>query len=94
MIAELKAMNIQTVEQLAELPDTYTQKIMGGIELRKRAQEYMEATSGHDAKLQALEVQNAELMARLAALEGQMNNKPKKAKKDDPPPAEAPSFLG
>ena len=41
LIAELKSSHIHTVEQLADLPDSGVQRIMGGIELRRRAGEWL-----------------------------------------------------
>lgn len=36
-VAELQAMNFQTVEQLADAPDNLITKVMGGLELKERA---------------------------------------------------------
>ena len=46
---EFRAMKIFTVEQLAGLPDITLQKIMGGYDLRKKAQLFIE--SGKDAEI-------------------------------------------
>jgi hypothetical protein len=46
LCAELKAMNISTVEQLASLDDGKAQKIMGSHDLRRRAQAFLEASKG------------------------------------------------
>lgn len=76
LIAELKSMHIHTVEQLADLPDSATQKIMGGIELRRRAGEYL-AT----AKAGAADAEKEQMKAELEALKAQMAEltKPKPA---------------
>ena len=46
LCAELKAMNISTVDQLAELDDSKAQKIMGSHELRRKAQLFLSAAKG------------------------------------------------
>lgn len=57
-VAELKAMNVHTVEQLAELPDNLAQRIMGSHDLRRRAATFLEAANGEAA--------NTKLAAELA----------------------------
>ena len=42
-VAELKAINVHTLEALAELPDTAKQRMMGAGDLQKKAQAYMQA---------------------------------------------------
>jgi hypothetical protein len=49
LCAELKAMNISTVEQLASLDDGKAQKIMGSHDLRRRAQAFLDAAQGEAA---------------------------------------------
>ena len=70
LTAELKAMHIHTVEQLAQLPDITLQKIMGGFELRKTAQEWLsKSTSEADiAEKQALKDQLAQLQEQFAQM--------------------------
>jgi hypothetical protein len=46
LCAELKAMNVTTVEQLAGLDDGKAQKIMGSFDLRRRAQAFLDAAKG------------------------------------------------
>lgn len=77
LVAELNALNIKTVEQLANIPDNTKQRIMGGHELSRRAATWIEATTGADAKIEQMAGENAamrqqmeELQARLAAMEG------------------------
>lgn len=82
LIAELKYLNIQTVEQLASVSDGGLQSFMGGFELRKRAQEWLESTTGTDAQLATLAEENAKLKARLDALEVARSE-----------PAQTPQFL-
>lgn len=69
LVAELKAMNVHTVEQLATLPDVAKQRVMGGFELCKRAAEWIDSTTGTDAKVAKLAQENEQLLARLTALE-------------------------
>lgn len=73
---DLKYMKIHTVEQLAVTPDVNLQGIMGGMGLKTKAKEWMESSSGSDARLKELEDTNAALMARLEALES--GEKPKR----------------
>ena len=55
MVASLKAINISTVEQLAELSDSNASQIMGNHDLRRRAKAFLEAAAGEavHAKLEA-----------------------------------------
>ena len=73
LVAELNAMNIRTVEQLAGMADGHKQKIMGGFELSRRAAEWIDQTQGTDAKVAQMATENEQLKARLAALEQLMN---------------------
>jgi hypothetical protein len=106
-IAQLKAMNINTVEQLAELPDVYVQRIMGGFELQRRALDWVGNNAGIDTKVseaidesaQELKKENAELKARVDSMEQVMSHlaEPSKSRRRSPVPAEpaieAPAFL-
>lgn len=90
LTAELKAMHIHTVEQLAELPDSAVQKIMGGIELRKQASDWLSKTTAKaaDEEKQALKDQLAQLQEQVARmLTAQQLPAP------TVPAAEPPSFL-
>jgi len=49
LCAELKAMNVSTVEQLAALDDGKAQKIMGSYDLRRKAQAFLDAAQGEAA---------------------------------------------
>lgn len=70
LVAELKAMHIMTVEQLANLPDGPMHGIMGGYELRAKAQEWLNTTAGEadKAEKEALKKQLADLQAQMATL--------------------------
>ena len=75
VVAELKAMNVHTVEQLADMPDQLAQKIMGSHSLRARAKVFLEAAAGEavnskmamelekrDSEIDLLKKQMAELI--------------------------------
>jgi hypothetical protein len=63
--AEFKALNIFTVEQLANLSDALIGKFMGGGAMRLKAQTFL-ATAKDTAEAQRLATENAELNGRLA----------------------------
>lgn len=78
MVAELKAQNITTVEQLAEMADTTAQNIMGNHDLRRRAKNFIEASKGEavnnklteelnkrDDEINLLKTQMAQLVAAM-----------------------------
>ena len=64
LTAELKAMHIHTVEQLAELPDGNLQRLMGGYELRKQAQDWLAKMASN-----AVDAEKEEMRNRLEELE-------------------------
>ncbi len=70
LIAELKASHVHTVEQLADLPDSAVQKLMGGIELRRRAGEYLATAKAGaaDAEKEAMKAELEQLKAQMAEL--------------------------
>ncbi len=81
-IKELQGMNILTLEHLAEIPDTVTQRMMGMVELRKKAKSYLDAAkdsavvtrleselASRDLDLAAKQKQIDDLCKRLEALE-------------------------
>lgn len=72
LLAELKALNIHTVEQLSTLPDSAMYNMMGGHELRKRAAEWLDQTTGTDAKVAKMSKENDDLKAQMAAMQDQM----------------------
>lgn len=70
-VAELKAMNITTVEQIAELPDAFTSKFVGLVTYRNQAKAYLAAaTDSALAQRQAVELEARE--ARIAQLDAQV----------------------
>jgi hypothetical protein len=81
LIAELRSMNIHTVEQLAGIPDSAVQKIMGGNELRSKAQTYLDKTSGTDAVLAKMQKENEDLKLRLDNLTTMFSTKEQNEKK-------------
>lgn len=77
-VEELRYFKIFTVEQLAEIPDTTAQQIPGVTKLKQQAaahvmiareqaplQKLNEELQSRDAKIEALEAQVAELLARM-----------------------------
>ena len=75
MVAEFKAVNIRTVEQLAELSDSNAQKFMGSNMWRQKAHAFLEAAAGEaennkmaaelekrDVEIQALKTQMEQLL--------------------------------
>ena len=86
MVAELKAMNIRTVEELAALDDGRAQKIMGSHDLRRRAQVFIEAAKGEATnnkivvELEKRDEEIAELKRQMAELlKAQVKTQPKAA---------------
>lgn len=72
LVAELKAMQIFTVEQLAELSDSLAQRIMGSHELRRRAQVFLDSAKGEavNTKMASeLEKRDVEINALKSQLE-------------------------
>jgi hypothetical protein len=91
MVASLKAMNVHTVEQLAEMSDQYAQQIMGNHDLRRKAKLFLDAAAGEavNNKLQSeldkrdIEInQLKEQMAQLLAGQQQAKSAPKAATKE------------
>ena len=83
LCAELKAMNVITVEQLAALDDSKAQRIMGSYDLRRKAQLFLDAAKGEaDNNKIAAELQKRD--DEIALLKNQMaqllNNAAGKAK--------------
>jgi len=80
MVAELKAMNVTTVEQLADMADTTAQNIMGNHDLRRRAKLFIDAAKGEavnnklteeltkrDDEINLLKTQMAQLITSMQA---------------------------
>lgn len=73
MIAELKALEIHTVEQLSELSDLAIQRVgMGGRALRDRAKAYMDDAVAV-ALQQQTDAENAKLRSEMEAMKMQNN---------------------
>jgi len=76
MVATLKAMNVYSVEQLAEMSDGDAQSIMGNFALRQRAKVFLEAAKGEavNAKMEAqLEKRDEEINALKAQMQELIN---------------------
>ena len=84
-VAEFKALNIYTVEQLATLPDSSSRNIMGFHEVRTKAEAFLRSgeitarakeleriKSENEAMIERQRAENEELRSRLAALEAQI----------------------
>lgn len=63
-VAEMGALNIYTVEQLAEVPDTLAQRIMGSHELRRQAKSFLDSNSA-ESKLVSENEANKKRIAEL-----------------------------
>lgn len=81
-VAEMKAMNIQSVEQLANLSDGGLEKIgMGARALQKRAQDFLKPAGENEKSLRE---ENAELKQRMAEMEAKLEqaiNQPKRTRR-------------
>lgn len=71
-VAELKALNVYTVEQLATMEDSHAHKIMGFNELRIRAQAFLNTAAG-DAENTKLAAELEKRDVEIKALREQMN---------------------
>ena len=86
--AEFKALNIFTIDQFAQLADIAGNKIMGFNDLREKARTFIAASQDSeifdkiraetDKKLQAQDVEMAELRAMIAELTAKKSGRPKK----------------
>jgi hypothetical protein len=74
-VEELRYLNIRTVEQLANVADSNTGGFMGMNLLKRRAQEYLDASStqAHAEEMQALKDQNRQLAEQLAAMQAKID---------------------
>jgi hypothetical protein len=71
-VRELKALNVPTLEHLANLHDGAIQKIgMGGMELKRKAEAYLKAAGDH-AATSRLAAENESLKADIAAMKSQI----------------------
>jgi hypothetical protein len=84
-VAELRAMNVFTVDQLANVPDSLAQKMMGNFALRQKAKDFLDAARDSAgatklaAELAERDVQIAAMQAQLASLTKAMATPPKPA---------------
>ena len=86
--AEFKALNIFTIDQFAQLSDIAGNKIMGFNDLRDKARAFIAAAQDSqmfdkiraetEKKLQAQDVEMAELRAMIAELTAKKAGRPKK----------------
>lgn len=86
--AEFKALNIFTIDQFAQLADIAGNKIMGFNDLREKARAFIAASQDSqmfdkiraetNKKLQAQDVEMAELRAMIAELTAKKSGRPKK----------------
>lgn len=81
-VEELAHFGIKTVEQLAQMADSNTQKFMGLVRLKQRAIEYIDATKS-DAPFQKIRAENEKLRNELEAMKDQIAqlSKPKRGAK-------------
>lgn len=70
-VMELRHFHVHTVEQLARLADGHVQKMMGAMELRQRARDWLAAAEGAEP-LAAARAEIAKRDAEAAALREQM----------------------
>jgi hypothetical protein len=71
-VAELKAMRIRTVEELADLSDEVTGRYRGLVELKQRARAHLEAAKS-GASAQKLVTENEALKGQMLAMQAQMS---------------------
>lgn len=72
MAATLRAMGLRTLQQFAACPDTSIQGLMGGFELRAKAQNSLKAAESN-APFEELSAENASLKKEMAEMKEQMN---------------------
>ena len=86
VISTLNAANVFNVEGLAALSDAHCEKI-GNLAFiyRDKALEWLEKAQGNDAKVEALETQNAALAEQLAAMQEQINKMTAPKRRGRPP---------
>ena len=84
-VAEFKAVNCQTAEQLVTMPDNVSQKFMGHHQLKARVQSFLDAAAGAapalklQAELEKRDEQIAQLQTQVAAMLAQQTNGKKAA---------------
>jgi nucleotidyltransferase/DNA polymerase involved in DNA repair len=96
-VAELKHLNIRSIEQLVNLSDGNSTAIMGIAALKRNAKAYLEAADQQKAaneiqaskeKVELLEQQNARMASRLEALEELLGSRNEEPKRRGRPPKE------
>lgn len=83
-VEELAFLNVKTVEQLANMPDSNAQQIMGFFGLKEQAKNWLEKANGIEALQQKLADRDnliQELSERLSALEAKSAPKKKVTRK-------------
>ena len=95
MIAELKYRNIFTVEQLATLPDSGKQTIMGGHELSQKAADWIASTAANaaDEEKEVLKKRLADMEVMIAKLAGGEPKQSRKKHVEVEAPDSLPSFM-
>ena len=91
-VEEFKYFHITTVQELVSVNDTNAKNIRGFYALKEKAQAYLKSAE-EGLAIEALEEQrtiNAELLARLKALEEDLEKKEKPSKRGRPKKAEKP----
>lgn len=77
-VAELNAMNVKTIEQLLNMPDSLAQKVMGIHMLKDKANRFLQAAAGEavtgklDAKIAEQQAQIDKLLATVDSLTKQL----------------------
>jgi hypothetical protein len=95
-VAEFKAVGCHTVEQLVGMPDSISHKFMGHLQIKQRAQEFLDLAKEKapglrlQAELEKRDAQIEELKATVAAMMAAKSESKRAAKQ---PAEEAPSFL-
>lgn len=94
-VAELKFLNVQSVEQLVNLSDGGTRSLMGIADIKRKAKAYLEAADQQKAaneieatkrQLEEQKALNASLSSRLEALESLLSNRDEPQKRRGRPP--------
>ena len=70
-IADLKAMSVLTVEELADMNDNAIGQVFGGVELRNKARKHIDYAN-KNVTMDKLAAENRALLERLAALEAKV----------------------
>jgi hypothetical protein len=79
-VEEYKFINTKTVEQLSELADSWATQIMGGLEHKRLAKQWLEDSKGVDALRAEFTKKEQETAAQIKALQDQLDALKPKAK--------------